>query len=129
MNLNHFILTGHVTRDPELRRTANGTPCVTYTVGCNVVRHDDHGKAREHSDFIPVTTFGAQAERDCRYLKRGTPVAVEGRIESWWQSERKRGGFNFKANRVQYLGKGNAQTAPSSDEHEAWVREYERAGQ
>jgi hypothetical protein len=45
MNRNHFILTGHLTRDPELRRTVNGTPCVTYTAASNVVQSDDRGKA------------------------------------------------------------------------------------
>jgi single-strand DNA-binding protein len=129
MNLNHFILTGHLTRDPELRRTANGTSCATYTVASNVVRSDDRGKSNEHCDFIPITTFGGQAERDAKYLKKGSSVAVEGRIESWWQPERKRGGFNFKANRVQYLGKGNRPIAPPSAEQEAWVRDYERASQ
>jgi single-strand DNA-binding protein len=128
MNLNHFILTGHLTREPEVRRTARGTPCASYTVASNVVRHDPDRKLQEHCDFIPVTTFGAQAERDARYLKKGSPVAVEGRIESWWQPEQRRGGFNFKANRVEYL-KGKSQSAPITAEQDAWVRDYERAAQ
>ena len=129
MNLNHFILTGHLTRDPELHHTANGRPRVTYTVASNLVRQDEHGKAQEHCDFIPVTTFGAQAERDAKYLKKGSAVAVEGRIESWWQPEKKRGGFTFKANRVEYRGKGKSLAQPLSSEHETWVHDYERAAQ
>lgn len=129
MNLNLFILTGHVTRDPELRFTAKGTPCVTYTVATNVVRHDDDGKRHEHCDFVPVSTFGPQAERDAKYLKKGSAVAVEGRIESWWQPERKKGGFRFKAGRVQYLGRSPNRPAPLDADQEAWVRDYERAVQ
>jgi single-strand DNA-binding protein len=129
MNLNIFILTGHVTRDPELRTTPKGTSCVTYTVASNVLRAGDDGKTHEHCDFIPVTTFGPQAERDAKYLKKGSSVAIEGRIQSWWQPEKQRGGFNFQANRVQYLGKGTPRPAPLDADQEAWARDYERASQ
>jgi len=130
MSINHFIITGNVTRPLELRHTPKGTPTVTYTVACNDIWYDEGGVKHEDCDYVPVTTFGKQAERDAKYLGQGSPVAVEGRIQSWYQATEKRGGFNFKALRVQYLGKGapRAETArQSSAEVDAWMRDYERA--
>ena len=140
MNLNHFVITGNVTRDLELRHTQNGTPAVTYTVAVNNVRYDD-GKKYEECDFIPVSTTGKQAERDAKFLHKGSPVAVEGRLRSWWKADEKRGGFNFKAIRVQYLGKpiavqqGADQVAGGSEseaaeeqfhqEQDEWLRSYD----
>ena len=135
MNLNHFVITGNVTRDLELRFMPNGGAAVTYTVACNNVWYDDDGNKHEECDFIPVSTMGKQAERDAKYLKKGSPVAVEGRIRSWWKAEERKGGFNFKATRVQYLGKPDGMRAiPAGDEgalapeHDEWVRDYERGG-
>lgn len=141
MDLNHFTLSGNLTRDPELRHLPSGTASATFTVACNFVRYDDNGAKHEHTDFVPVTTFGKQAERDVKYLRKGSPVAVEGRIESWYQREEKRGGFNFKATNVQYGGRnpGDAirsgmseeqrgQGAEESEaERNAWLSELDAA--
>lgn len=145
MNINHFVVSGNITRDLELRHLPSGTATVTYTVACNFVRHDDDGKKHERADFIPVTTFGKQAERDAQYLRKGSPVAVEGRIESWFNPEEKRGGFYFKARNVEYGGRGSAGdsrsdsngsngTAPSASgagdadrASDEWLRSYDEA--
>ena len=131
MNLNHFVITGNVARDLELRYTASGMPVVTYTVACNNVWYDDDGKKHEECDFIPVSTTAKQAERDAKYLRKGSPVAVEGRIRSWYKAEERKGGFNFQATRVQYLGKPSgtrdaAQAEPPPEQGE-WVRSYAAA--
>jgi single-strand DNA-binding protein len=107
MDINHFVISGNVTRDPELRHLPSGTPTVTFTVACNFVRYDAHDAKHERTDFIPVTTFGKQAERDAKFLRKGSAVTVECRVESWYQPEEKRGGFNFKATNVQYGGRGS----------------------
>ena len=131
MSINHFTIIGNVTRPLELRYTPNGTPTVTYTVACDDVWYDDQGVKHEDCDFIPVTTLGKQAESDAKWLGKGSPVAVEGRIASWWQAAEKRGGFNFKAVRVQYLGRPGAANGPSdrpssSPDQDAWMRDYEK---
>jgi len=107
MSINHFTVIGNITKALELRYTPNGTPTVTYTVACDQVWYDERGQLHEECDFIPVTTFDKQAENDARFLTKGSAVAVEGRIQSWYDAGKKRGGFNFKALRVQYLGKRN----------------------
>ena len=130
MNLNLFILTGNVTRDPELRRTSKGTARTTFTIASDLVWYDDDGNKHEQCDFIPVTTYGPQAERDAKYLRKGSPVAVEGRLGSWWKPADKRGGYTFTASRVQYFGKGQQSTSPaatSDPDRDAWIRDYDRA--
>jgi len=142
MDLNHFVISGNLTRDPELRFLPSGTATVTFSVACNFVRYDDNGAKHERTDFVPVTTFGKQAERDAKFLRKGSPVTVEGRIESWFQrsnKDEKRGGFNFKATNVQYGGRGPGNGQRSNDSGDApghegsaneldeWVREYDTA--
>ena len=129
--INSFTLTGNVTREVELRRTRNGIATVTFTLAVDNVYVDKEGRKHEACDFIPVTTYGKQAENDAKYLKKGMGVAVIGRIRSWYHKEEGRGGFAFEAARVQYLGKLGDKSAgknPVPDsEHEAWMRDYERA--
>ena len=135
MSINKFILIGNVTKPLELRYTPNGTPMVTYTVACDDVWYDDKGTKHEDCDFIPVTTLGKQAESDAKWLGKGSAVAVEGRIESWYQPAEKRGGFNFKALRVQYLGRPGAPRRDDeqegaqqcSGERDDWLLDFEKA--
>ncbi len=136
-SINSFTIVGNVTRDLELRYTPSGKAAVTYTVAVDNVYFDREGNKHEETDFIPVTTYGKQAENDAKFLKKGAPVAVMGRIRSWFKQAERRGGFNFEAERVQYLGRpgigradaaGSAQPQdPAQGEHDEWMRDYERA--
>lgn len=119
MSINHFTVIGNVTKSLELRYTPNGTPTVTYTLACNQVWYDERGQLHEECDFVPVTTFDKQAENDARFLTKGSAVAVEGRIQSWYDAGKRRGGFNFKALRVQYLGKRGAPMSKGDHESES----------
>lgn len=142
MNFNHFVVSGNITRELELRYLPSGSAVVTYTVASNLVRYDDAGKKIERADFIPVTTFGKQAERDAKYLTKGSFVTVQGRMESWYDREAKRGGFNFRATNVEYGGRGNGSAqrsdergdppvtgdgAGASAEPDEWLRDYDAA--
>jgi single-strand DNA-binding protein len=134
MNFNQFIVSGNITRELELRYLPGGSAVVTYTVASNLVRYDDAGKKIERADFIPVTTFGKQAERDAKYLSKGSFVTVQGRMESWYDREAKRGGFNFRATNVEYGPRGgsaqrtDADDAPHDGEQggagDEWVNSY-----
>lgn len=137
-SINTFTIVGNVTRDVELRHTPSGTPSVTFTVAVDNVYIDRDGKKHEETVFIPVTTYGKQAENDAKYLKKGSAVAVMGRIRSWYKPTERKGGFNFEAGCVQYLGKsignragGDAgqQQGYGSTEHGEWMRDYENAEQ
>jgi len=118
--------------EPQLSGITSRGRATGGLVRRRAVWYDEGGVKREDCDYIPITTIGKQAERDAKYLGQGSPVAVEGRIQSWYQPAEKRGGFNFKALRVQYLGRPGAlhsETASQgSNEADEWVRYYEKAG-
>lgn len=125
--INEFEIDGNLTKDPVLRYTPKGTPVATYTVAVDDVWGSGEER-REETDYIPVTTYGRQAENDAKYLKRGSGVTVKGKIKSWYQPEQRRGGFNFEANRVIYRGRPSTipksvETAPDDD----WLRDYDNA--
>ncbi len=133
---NDFCTIGNLTRDPQLRYTASGKPVASFTVAVNGFYTAPDGSKKESVDFIPVTTFGRQAENDSKYLKKGRKVAVKMRVRSWYDEAKKRGGFNFEAYEVMYLGAsrggdsestgGSADPAPTPD-HDAWLADYEGA--
>jgi single-strand DNA-binding protein len=137
-SVNLFAISGNVTKDLKLRHTSGGVPMVTYTVAADNVYFDRSGKKHEDTDFVPVTTYGAQAENDAKYLKQGSKVAVSGRIRSWYKPNEGKGGFNFEAKDVQYFGGTGAQngasdddsppsSAPVTGDHDEWVRDYASA--
>ena len=138
-SINTFTIVGNVTKDVELRYTPSGTPSVTFTVAVDNVYFDRDGKKHEETDFIPVTTYGKQAENDAKFLKKGSTVAVMGRIRSWYKQAERKGGFNFEAERVQYLGRpsgnraggdaGQQQQGPGNAEHDDWMGDYDGAEQ
>lgn len=79
-SLNHIVLIGRLTKDPELRYTpANGVAVATFTLAVNR-RFTQPGQQRE-ADFIPVVTWRNQAENCAKYLGKGSLVAVEGRLQ------------------------------------------------
>lgn len=77
--LNHIVLIGRLTRDPELRYTpANGVAVATFTLAVN--KRVSQGQQRE-ADFIPIVVWRNQAENSAKYLSKGSLVAVEGRLQ------------------------------------------------
>jgi len=126
-SINQFIIDGNVTKDVELRFTPKGTPVATYIVAVDDVFYEGDQK-REQTNFIPVTTYGRQAENDAKYLKKGSGVTVMGRISSWYKPEQKKGGFNFEAETVKYQGKAtNFPKSADKKGEDKWLRDYDDA--
>jgi single-strand DNA-binding protein len=108
MNINRVVLTGNLTRDPELRATGNGLSVCKLGIACNTRRKNGStGQWEEKPNFFRVTVFGAQAENCSKYLQKGRPVAIDGRLE-WSQFEgqdgQKRESVDIIADSVQFLG-------------------------
>lgn len=78
--MNRVILIGRLTRDPELRNTASGMAVCQITVAVN--RRTSQSGAGPEADFISVNVWDKQAENVAKYLKKGSQVAVEGRIQT-----------------------------------------------
>lgn len=107
-NINRVVLTGNLTADPELRSTPSGTPVCSLRVACNTRRKVD-GEWVDKPNYFNVTVWGAQGENAARYLSKGRPVAIDGRLE-WreWETENgKRQAVDIIADSVQFLNSGN----------------------
>ncbi len=96
MSINKVMITGNLTRDPELRATASGTQILHLGVAVNDRRRNQQtGEWEEYPNFIDCVVFGARAEPLSRFLSKGSKVAIEGRLRysSW---EAKEGGRRSK---------------------------------
>ena len=107
-NLNRVIITGNLTRDPELRHTNGGTAVCSLRVAVNTRRKDQStGEWVDKPNYFDVTVWGQQGENCAQYLAKGRPVAVDGRLEwreSQDQSGNKRQSVDIIADSVQFLG-------------------------
>ena len=106
-NINRVVLTGNLTRDPELRNTNSGTAVCSLRIATNSRRKDASGTWVEKPNYFDVTVWGAQGENCAQYLSKGRPVAIDGRLD-WreWQDKdgNKRQSIDIIADSVQFLG-------------------------
>ena len=106
-NINRVVLTGNLTRDPELRSTQGGTAVCSLRIASNTRRRDASGEWVDKPNFFDVTVWGAQGENCAQYLSKGRPVAIDGRLE-WreWEDKQgnKRQSIDIIADSVQFLG-------------------------
>jgi len=107
-NVNVVVITGNLTKDPDLRHTGGGTPVCELRVAVNSRRKDGQsGQWVDKPNYFDVTVWGAQGENCAQYLSKGRPVAVEGRLDwrEWENREgQKRQAVQIIANSVQFLG-------------------------
>ena len=88
MSINKVVISGNLTRDPELRQTANGFPVLGFGVAVNDrSKNQQTGEWEDYPNFIDCTMFGARAESVSRFLSKGSKVAIEGKLR-WSQWER-----------------------------------------
>lgn len=88
MSINRAIVSGNLTRDPELRTTSGGMAVLSLGVAVNDRRKNQQtGEWEDVPNFIDCTMFGSRAEAVSRYLSKGSKVCIEGRLR-WSQWER-----------------------------------------
>jgi single-strand DNA-binding protein len=107
-NLNRVVITGNLTRDPELRSLPSGTSICALRVAVNTRRKEPStGEWVDKPNYFDVKVWGPQGENCAQYLAKGRPVAVDGRLEwSEWQDKQgnKRQSVDIIADSVQFLG-------------------------
>jgi single-strand DNA-binding protein len=106
-NINRVVLTGNLTRDPELRNLPSGMAVCSLRIACNTRRKDNSGNWVDKPNYFDVTVWGAQGENCAQYLSKGRPLAVDGRLEwrEWDDKEgHKRQSVDIIADSVQFLG-------------------------
>ena len=117
-SLNRVLLIGNLTRDPEIRYTPKGTALTEIGLAINRVLSDEDGEKREEVTFVDLTLWGRLAEVTEKYLKKGSPVFIEGRLQldSWddKQTGQKRSRLRVVAESLQFLG-GRTQGGGSAE--------------
>ena len=127
---NKAFLIGNLTRDPELRYTSSGIPVARFSIAVNRVRRkSDDSRANQDVDFINIVAWRRLAEICGEYLKKGRPVAVEGRLQIRsfeTKTGEKRTMTEVIADNVQMLGRKQDMAGPAAvPEHEPAVSEDE----
>lgn len=107
--LNKCFLIGNLTRDPEMRVTPKGTAIAAFGIAINRQTKDDAGNTRDEVTFVDVEAWGKQAELVAKYLAKGSPVMIEGRLklDEWTDktSGAKRSRLKVVLDNVQFLGR------------------------
>jgi len=120
-NINHVVLTGRLTSDPDLRALPSGASVCHLRIAVNVRRRNAAGEWGEKPNFFDVVVFGASGENVARYLQKGRAVAVDGRLD-WREWETKDGrsaqAVSIVARTVQFLDGPPANLGGRRDEDE-----------
>jgi len=122
-NINRVIVTGNLTADPELRSTSGGQSVCSLRIAVNGRRRNSAGDWEDKPNYFNVTVWGPQGENCQRYLSKGRPVAIDGRLD--WREYETRDGqrrqtVDIIADSVQFLGgrddagAGNGFSGPSA---------------
>jgi len=118
MNLNKAMIIGNLTREPEVRTTPSGVTVASFGVATNFVWTDQSGQKQERAEFHNVVAWRKLADICGRYLKKGSKVYIEGRLQtrSWEdQSGVKRYRTEIVADNMIMLDRAG-QTAPTNYE-------------
>ncbi|ETB63919.1 TPA: single-stranded DNA-binding protein [Candidatus Nomurabacteria bacterium] len=119
MYLNKAFIIGNLTRDPEIRAIPSGIKVCSFSVATNRVWKDKNGQKQESADYHNIVVFGRQAETVAQYMKKGSQVMIEGRMQtrSWddTATNTKKYRTEIIADRVQFGNSSSGRPSMSSD--------------
>lgn len=139
MYLNKAIVIGNLTRDPELKSLPSGIKVCSFSLATNRVWKDKNGTRQESADYHNVVVFGRQAETVAQYMKKGSSILVEGRMQTRSWEDKGSGEKKYRteiiADRTQFGAKSsgsgmtggasnNTASAPKSSSEEMDTIEY-----
>ena len=89
MSINRVMVSGNLTRDPELRQTGGGMAVMTFGIAVNDRRKNSQtGEWEDYPNFLDCTLFGSRAEGLSKFLSKGTKVAIDGKLRwSQWEKD------------------------------------------
>ncbi len=125
MSFNKIIVVGNLGRDPELRYTPQGIAVCSFTMATNEKRRDKSGELQDVTTWFKITLWRQQAENAAKYLTKGSPVYIEGRlrIEEWTdRDQNKRYTLDVQATEMQFIssrGEGGGEYSGGHDDHDA----------
>jgi single-strand DNA-binding protein len=117
-SMNRVFLAGNLTRDPELRYTPSGMAVAELGLAVSESYKSKTGEMVESVCFVDIQVWGRIAQTCAEYLKKGSPVLVEGKLQlDQWQTKEgeKRSKLRVRADRVQFLGSGGKRRAEAEE--------------
>jgi single-strand DNA-binding protein len=114
MSINKVLISGNLTRDPELRATATGMPVLGLGVAVNDRRKNQStGEWEDYPNFIDCTLFGSRAESVSNYLNKGSKVAIEGKLRwsQWERDGQKRSKVEVIIDEIEFLSSRSSATS------------------
>ena len=117
MSINRVIITGNLTRDPELRATQSGMQVLSLGVAVNDRRKNPAtGEWEDVPNFVDCTMFGTRAEAVSRYLSKGTKVAIEGKLRysSWERDGQRRSKLEVIVDEIEFMSRRDGQAATAA---------------
>ncbi len=126
MSFNKIIIIGNLGRDPELRYTPQGIAVCSFTMATNEKRRDKSGEMSDVTTWFKITLWRQQAENASKYLTKGSPVYIEGRlrIEEWTdRDQNKRYTLDVQATDMQFISSrgegGGGEYSGGHDDHDS----------
>ncbi len=117
MYLNKAILIGNLTRDPELKAIASGNKVCTFSLATNRVYRDSAGNKQEKTEYHNIVVWGKTAENVAQYMRKGSQILVEGRIETRSWDDQATGTKKYRteiiADSIQFGSKGSGSSSSS----------------
>ena len=112
-SVNKCIFIGNLGRDPEIRYMPSGDAMANFSIACTDSFKSKSGEKQERTEWVRIVMFGKQAEIAGQYLKKGSSVYIEGRLQTRkWQNKEGQDQYTTEivADRMQMLGgrSGNA---------------------
>ena len=126
MSINRVIVSGNLTRDPELRATASGMPVLGLGIAVNDRRRNQQtGEWEDYPNFIDCTMFGARAESVSRFISKGSKVAIEGKLRwsQWEKDGQKRSKIEVIVDDIEFLSQKKTQPEP---QQQAQAQQYQQ---
>lgn len=112
MSINRVVISGNLTRDPELRSTASGMSVLSLGVAVNDRKKNNQtGKWEDVANFIDCTMFGERAAKIQQYLSKGSKVTIEGKLHysSWEKDGQKRSKIEVLVDDIEFMSRNNDQ--------------------
>jgi single-strand DNA-binding protein len=130
-NVNKVILIGNLTRDVEVKNLSSGTAVAQIGLAINREWKDKDGEKKEEVTFVDCEAWGKTAEIMAKYLAKGKPVFIEGRLklDSWEKDGEKRSKIKVVVESFQFLGSGKGSDDAAPAEKPAGGKKFKQPGE